>query len=390
MSKNTLTKVFFPALAFLISFSAYFFTRSASLGFSDAAEFALVTKLGSIAHGPGFPAYVFLGWVWAGMLSVLGANHYFSIQLFSIIAASAAGVVLYFTTYNLSRKISAEQGEIYSGFVALVTALAFSCGFTMWYWSNNIEVYAFHVLAFSVLVYGALQYNQARSNRSIYITAVGLALGLSNHHLTVILFLPFLLLFTGGNMFASEPVGDKKGKKPKPKKGSLVVEFITSKQFAWFAGITTAITVFFYGWMMYRAGLDMPFKFGRPDNLHRLYQHLTGAAWQTAVAAKVEGIIGMRAPYFGWLLVRQYGLFLIFILAGAIWLARGRRFAFMAVVVGYFLLLTAYQLRLNQVGDSDAYMLLPYYMLALFIPFGFKQLAAWKEQSLVAAGVFAA
>ena len=38
------------------------------LGFADAAEFALVTKIAGIAHPPGFPAYVLTGKVWSWLM----------------------------------------------------------------------------------------------------------------------------------------------------------------------------------------------------------------------------------------------------------------------------------------------------------------------------------
>ena len=142
------------------------------------------------------------------------------------------------------------------------------------------------------------------------------------------------------------------------------------------------VTTFFYGLMMVRASVDLPFKFGQPDNFSRFMFHVSGGAWMNKTLENSEGILGMRFPYFSWLLGRQYGLFLLFIVAGLVELFRKGWKKMAYAITGYFVLLQFYQLRLDQTGDSDAYMLLPYFTLALAIPFGAGWLMERSKQAV--------
>ncbi len=380
MSRGTLLKVLFASLAFVIPFGMFWYTHSDSLGFADAGEFALVTKLASVAHGPGTPSYVYLGWLWSTILSLFSHSHFTNIMLFSIVSVAAACSLLYLTAFNFLKRTYPNYDDVYLHLVALFTPLAFASGFTAWYWANNVEVYPFHVFTFALMVYGAIQFNGSRKTSDLVIGAIGLALGLANHHLTTILFIPFLFLFAGRDVFTAPVVAKatpaKKKKADKKSSEITILSFIRSRQFVIFAATTFVVTTFFYGVMMIRASVDLPFKFGQPDNFDRFLFHVSGGAWADKMAAQTEGIIGMRFPYFSWLLMHQYGLFLLLIVAGVVELFRKGWSRMAYAIVGYFLVLQFYQIRLDQTGDSDAYMLLPYFALALAIPFG----AAWLMQ----------
>ncbi|HLP52127.1 MAG TPA: DUF2723 domain-containing protein [Chitinophagales bacterium] len=390
MKREKLADAAAALVCFLLACAVYLFTRSQSLGFADAAEFALVTKIGSVAHGPGFPSYVMLGGIWAWLVSLLGASHFFSIQLFSVVSVAGAGVLLYFTSSRLTARLYTDIPVLYHRIIGVVTAIGFSYGYTAWQWSNNIEVYGFHLLCFALMLFGAVQYNRYRSVNYLVLTAIGVALGLANHHLTILFFLPFLVLFAGADLFAAPaPVADtgKKKNKQAPVQHNLFT-FFKSKQAWWFAGIAAGVTIFFYAWLMYSAGLDKPFKFGRPDTVGRLFAHLTGQAWAKQTMEQVDGIVGMRLPYFAWVFLHQFGFFIAFMVFGAIEIYRQKWFRFLGIATGYFLALQVYQLRLNQSGDSDAYMLLPYYLLALLIPIGIVYVLRWGKLALLLGGLF--
>lgn len=386
MSKSVLWKIIFALLAFAIPFGMFWFTHSDSLGFADAGEFAVTTKLASVAHGPGFPSYIYLGWLWSAILSLFSHSHFINITLFSIVSVSAACSLLYLTVLGILKRTYPDFNEWYQHLIALCSALAFASGFTAWYWANNVEVYAFHVFTFALMVYGAIKFNSNRSTTHLVLGAIGLSLGLANHHLTTILFIPFLFLFAGGDVFALQTVAkpDVKKKKVNKKAAEItILSFIQSRQFIIFAAVTFGVTTFFYALMMIRASVDLPFKFGQPDNLSRFFFHISGGAWMNKTLENSEGIVGMRFPYFSWLLGRQYGLFLLFIIAGLIELFRKgwRKLAY--AIIGFFVLLQFYQIRLDQTGDSDAYMLLPYFALALAIPFGAAWLTRLQKQAVL-------
>jgi len=391
MNRSTVFKTVFAFLAFAISFALFWFTHSDSLGFADAGEFAVVTKLASVAHGPGFPSYIYLGWLWSAILSLFSASHFMHIMLFSITSTAAACSLLYLTVFGILKRTYPDYEELYQHFIALGSAFAFASGFTAWYWANNVEVYAFHVFTFALMVYGAVTFNKSRSTKDLVIGAIGLSLGLANHHLTTILFIPFLFLFAGGDVFTATVVTkpDTKKKKVHKKASEItIVSFIRSRQFVIFATVTFVTTTFFYGLMMVRASVDLPFKFGQPDNLSRFFFHVSGGAWMNKTLENSEGILGMRFPYFAWLLMHQYGAFLLLVLAGLVELFRKGWSRMAYAIIGFFVLLQFYQLRLDQTGDSDAYMLLPYYALSLAIPFGIGWLMEYRRQAFALIPVF--
>ena len=56
-----------------------------------------------------------------------------------------------------------------------------------------------------------------------------------------------------------------------------------------FAIVTTGLVIFFYGWMMLRAGAELPYKFGEPDTLSRLFFHVSGGAFIKTKSSAVRG-----------------------------------------------------------------------------------------------------
>ena len=123
---NKLHKNLIGVLCFIIPFLLYFITKSDSLALADAAEFALVAKIGSIAHAPGFPSYIIFGWIWLKLLSLISSNVILNLILFSIVSTSVASVLFYNTLrlifINLSfKKVNDLQTEI----VSAITSISF-------------------------------------------------------------------------------------------------------------------------------------------------------------------------------------------------------------------------------------------------------------------------
>jgi hypothetical protein len=232
------------------------------------------------------------------------------------------------------------------------------------------------------MVYGLVEFNHSRKTKDLVIASVGMALGLANHHLSTIFFLPFILIFFGKNIFPviQNDKGLKKKKKMAKDDGISVFKFLQTRQFKIFTILAIGLLVFFYGWMMMRASVDLPFKFGEPDTLSRLFFHISGGSWISKMTERAQGIVAMRFPYFVWLLQRQFGFFLIFLVLGFIELFRRKQFLFAVSVLGYFLIMQIYQVGLDQFFDSDGYMLSSYYLLSVMIPFGAMWLMERKKQ----------
>lgn len=389
---NQLFKYIFGALAFIIPFVLFFSNASDALGFADAGEFALVTKILAIAHPPGFPSYVFLGWLWSKILSLFSSNHVMNMVLFSITCSSIGCVFLHLTVSKILSKNNQIE-PLWKQVVALSSAVGFASGVTVWYWSHGVEVYALQILAFSMLIYGLISYQFLQNKNNLILAGVGLAIGLTNHHLTMILFMPFIPLFLWKNILVPvEIVTNKKGKTISPK--NIWNDFVAQKHLHWFAGISIAITSLFYLLMFFRASADMPFKFGSPDTIDRLIYHLSGGSWIKNTQQEVEGIIGMRFPYFMQLTLEQLMGLNIFVVAGIIFLYKTNLRLLILPTVGYYLILLFYQLRIDQTADTDAYMVLPFYALYLLVPYGVSFLSKYFKLApallpfLIAMGIF--
>ena len=95
-----------------------------SLGFADAAEFALVNELTGIAHAPGFPAYVLLSKVFTTLLSVFGLAHIPSLVLFSSLCMSFASVLLFLSVIILLKNTYTQLNRTTFYLIAICTALA--------------------------------------------------------------------------------------------------------------------------------------------------------------------------------------------------------------------------------------------------------------------------
>ena len=260
-------------IVFLTTLLLYFITSSDKLMFDDAAEFALVIRLGSVAHPPGFPSYIFSGIVWDKVTSFLIHDSIVRLTLFSSILVSTACTLLFFAFRQITKTIAPGTHGWREELSAFFTALAFGLGNTTWLWGNTIEAYPFQIFAMSLVLFGLCHYQTKRNLTSVIIAAVGLALGWSNHHLTMIVFTPFVPLFFMPGLFKRETIEKNKKVKEQPNLLKDYFKVLWTKEFRWFTGISAGLTLSFYGWMMWRAQGIYPFMFGKPENLDLLFYH---------------------------------------------------------------------------------------------------------------------
>jgi len=370
-NKFTVKDLPFIILSFIIPLILYFMTSSTSLMFDDAAEFSLVINLGSIAHPPGTPAYILAGMAWLKISGLFGMNTINALTLFSALCASMASLLLYmiFKTIAANLQIRETSKNL---FIYCLTALAFSTASTTWAWGNTVEVYSFQVLSFAVSLYGLVGYHFERKKIFILIAAIGLAVGLGNHHLTMILFLPFTLFFFLQNIFVTSAITDTKKKVKKNEESFLKqVSGVFFMQDFWIlSACTFGLTLFFYGWLFLRAQNEYPFMFGQPSTMSELYFHVSGGAYTKNITSTSEKIISSRVPYFLKLSAMQLFVFLPFFIAGIYVLIKKKLYRLFWMVMTYFIFLFVYQLNNNQWSSTDAYMLLPFMMLMIPVFYG--------------------
>lgn len=349
-------------MTFFIPFIIYRLTSVNALMFDDAAEFALVIKLASIAHPPGTPAYILLGHLWVQLTSLFGMQLINSLNIFAAVSLSSASLLLYLT-FNSISKIISNSFTIKNLIISSVCAIAFSIGQTAWAWGNTIEVYSFQALAFSIAILGLVRFQISNNIKYVFLAALGIGLGLANHHLTMIAFLPFTIFFFTKDLFKSTIVNkSKKQNNEKTFSGDLI-RILKSKEFIALVITTLIVMSAFYGWMYLRAQQEYPFMFGKPDTIAGLFYHLKGGSYSQNLTSASGSIISSRLPYFLKLTFLQLFFFFPLFLIGIYFQLKLKLNKLTFIVFGYFLILFIYQLNNNQWSSTDAYMLLPFYLL---------------------------
>lgn len=347
-----------------------------ALGFADAAEFALVNELMGIAHAPGFPAYVVISKLFTTLFSVVGINHIAGLVLFSSLCMSLASVLLYLSVTILLQNTYSQLTNATLQLIAICTALAPVTGTTLWHWSHSVEVYSLQILSIAIIFYGLLRRETGDLKIGCYLTAIGLGIGLANHHLTTIIFLPVLIL-----LWPQGWLINKSSVKKKNKPAHIQWNELFGKDIKNVALFTTVILALFYGWMYIRASAELPFAFGSPNTIDRFIYHLSGGAWIKNTQATVKGIVGMRLPYFLRISFEQFFLFFIFILMGIIYLISTNKHRLWTGVTFYYLFIFIYQLRIDQTADTDAYLCTPFFLMGIFASLGMARVSTWHPNA---------
>ncbi len=383
LHKTNKLNLLLALLSFALPFSLYVSTSSNTLMFDDSAEFATVISLGSIAHPPGTPAYILTGMIWKKVTDSFNLPFVLSLTCYSGFCIALASVFLFLAFDKiLSRETDLQNKRRQASLTAFFTALAFSTGATTWAWANTIEVYAFQCLAFAVCLYGLVQYQFEKSWKNLVIAAIGIGAGLSNHHVTMIFFLPFIPFFFMNGLLTAKVNDTKQKKKNAVNSNSIPSQYLKSfqqKHFWILTGITGIITFSFYLWMFIRAQQEYLFMFSKPDTLDNFIFHIRGGAYTKNLTDTSISIISARIPFFLKLTFVQLGLFTVFFFMGIYSLIKSKRGTLASMVFLYFLFVFIYQINNNQWASTDAYMLLPFMFLLTGALFGLKEVfSKWK------------
>jgi hypothetical protein len=195
----------------LLSLALYAITAAPDIPLVDSGELALAAYSGGVAHPPGFPLYLILGWVFSRL--PFFSSPVFALNLMSaLFGALSVGMCFLVAERSIavlelsrgagptdsSERLSARL--LSAGAAALVWATARN----PWSWSGVTEVYSLNVFLisaawFCALVWVCAEYakrhsHPARSTRWLIAAAAFGGLGLANHHATSALVFPLLLL----------------------------------------------------------------------------------------------------------------------------------------------------------------------------------------------------
>jgi len=416
-----------------VVFGLYAWTLTPGVPPTDSGEMAMAAWLPGVAHAPGFPAYVVLGWVFSHVVPV--GRVVWRLSLFSAFCGAAAAGLTYSlalrTLHSLrtSREAAPKGAKDQAGasdkllvVAALAGALALGMGRAAWYWGTLAEVYALNtaiVAAILLLVLrstpaavspadGALsgagrgrREASALARREIRQTAPrdnkvsrGSTRSLSS---------PSPDRFQG----ADEPLAPREGRSDW---ALFVAAFIfglglgnhltsiavlapgiafwltarrgwrfwTSRT-AWMAALALGAGLAVYLYLPLRASANPLLNWGQPDTWQRFWWHVTAKQYRVSLfSAPVGPQLGPAAQSW-WTQLTPLGLALM--LAGCWHMARRQR-ALLAMMLLVIACTTLYALAYVIEDDQDAYYLPAFVAGAVLVAWGAYVVPAWLAHRL--------
>lgn len=343
------------ALAFAVPLALYLATMAPCVGFDDQAELALCARDWSVAHPPGFPAWVALAHLWTQLFGFAG-GFVAVLQAMSAVLGAGGVLLLFLAGRALLAKLAPAAPPPRRSLAAFAAALACGLGSTYWQWANAIEVYALQAFASALLLFALLRHPTARWRFELVGIAVGL--GLANHHATTVLLLPVAVALVP---LAGVAFADRR----------------------WLRALLAGVVVLLlaYGSMMWRAAGQHAFEFGNPDSIGRLWYHVKGGAFGSRTFLD-EAEQASRVGFLLLVLLRNLWWFAVPLLLG-LWLLR-RRWLATACLLSPALVI-ALQAGRTAVANLDCYLLPSLVALALPVAFGLLPLLRWRWSPLLVA-----
>jgi len=178
--------------AFLFPLVIYAFTLCRTVGFVDAGELCVASRILGVAHPTGYPLYVLLGRLFS--LFPLGAI-IVRTNFMSAFFAALSALFLYLTISRLLA--SFETGQTKARLLALFCACSFAFSTTTWNQAVVTEVYSLTAFFASVLLLLAFSDDE----RAPLLFAYVFGLSLSNHMSALLVGIPcgiYMLSARGG------------------------------------------------------------------------------------------------------------------------------------------------------------------------------------------------
>ncbi len=417
-------KVFSPSSWLGIGLTAiclalYVITLTPGVPPTDSGELALAAWLPGIAHAPGFPLYVLLGWLWTHLLPV--GRVVWRLNLFSaVMAALAVGL-----TYALARLTLLAPGgrgrgdaqsaspvpdQWYATLTAAAAALTLGLGRTVWGWATVAEVYTLNLALTAAVLLLIVSYGGLRSAapapkpraEKLKSAPASAAAGRSRSAASR----------RAGNL-TPIPAPRRSGEPAPPSlpgKGSgglglLAAAFLfglglgnhlTSiallapaiafwltarlgwrfwlRRTVWIAAVALAAGAAVYLYLPLRAAADPLLNWGQPDTWQRFWWHVTARQYRVSLLSAPVWPQIQLAGQWAWTQFTPIGLGLL--MWGAWRMARKDRalFGLLALVIACTLLYAwAYVIE----DDGDAYYLPAFLAAAIWVAWGADGLVRW-------------
>ncbi len=350
----------------------YLLTASADVAFDDAAEFALCARDWSPAHPPGGTLFVAAAALWltvAGGLGSGGLGSYVAVSALNAVFAAAGSVVLYRAIATLLRRVFADvERQERARDAAALAALAGAFGATMWQWSNSAEVYALQFCAAALALHGVVR--PGKSMRTQLLLGLGIGVGLGNHHVSMVLMVPFLVVVAAGL------------------RGVTLIDAIR----ALLPAFAIATGIMLLSWLLLAtsavtAADDAALLFGQPDSPSRLWHHLSGGFFRDSLMQAGVDYAG-RARVLGEVLLWHLGPFWIAAAFGVRVAWRRARYV-LGLALRYPAVLALLQLLRMHTANMDATLLPALGVLTVLAAIGLNELFAWRRAAAGAAAAAA-
>ena len=360
-------------LLFLFAFLLYAFCLYPEAGPIDSGELITAAWMPGIAHAPGFPAYIFCGWLWTFLFPI--GSIAWKLNLFSACSAALAVVL----AYCLSRRLCLHYNPsdpILADLAAFCGALSLTTGLVYWRWALSAEVYAFHGLLLAASLWFAGAAKESRHN-TIYSGCL-MGAGLAVHWVSALMLLPMIFGFqcpTRGSAPSLSKGAPKKICKDLPSGFNLLL----------FGGCAFGTALIWYTAMLLLARSEPLLNWGNPATWERLWWHFTARQYQSNLLSGTTAELlsalwsnlllwGQEFTFIGWILAfwgwRQIGL------TSKLWVGGWILGAIMNLILGT-LQSAAYT---HPTQDRDAYLLPLLFGTSLGIASGLDHLALSLER----------
>ncbi|XP_063678706.1 protein O-mannosyl-transferase TMEM260-like [Bolinopsis microptera] len=171
----TLEWHFYIALGVFLS--VYVKCTSASIPSGDAGDFIMASHHFGVAHPPGYPLYVTLGYIWMKLLPF--GSPAFKLNLLTSMIGGLAATIVYITTYKITNFIPS----------AVFASTVFGFSHLVWFHSVGAEIFSLNNLFCALLLYWVVRFQRAAvTNRARVAMEASFLSGLSmcNQHTSVL------------------------------------------------------------------------------------------------------------------------------------------------------------------------------------------------------------
>ena len=187
------------------AFALYVKTLAPTVSFFDSGELISAAATLGVAHPPGYPLYVLLGWLFSPLPVGVAA---YRLNLMSACFGALAALMAYSLTYLLlteqtrpaSHDDSPDPERMLQPVFAMIAGLTFAYSLTHWRQSLVAEVYALNAFLCGLIVALLLLWRRRQEGNLwlLYLVAYLFGLGFGNHQTIILFSIPaaFLVLAT--------------------------------------------------------------------------------------------------------------------------------------------------------------------------------------------------